>query len=389
MQKSKANSKLYILLMMGVVSAFGPFITDFYLPAFPALADYFDTTASQIQLSLTVGMVGLAVGQLIIGPLSDKYGRKMPLMLSLVVFCLSTLGCIYAPSIHAFILFRLLQGLSGAGGVVISKSIATDLYRDRELAQFYSMLTSVQGLAPICAPLVGSFLLSVTDWQGIFWVLLLIGLGLIISLIFFVESLSPDSRLQASIASTFTQYLPAMRNRLFMRYVLVQAFAMGVMFAYIASSPFIFQVHFGASAQVYGLCFGANAFAIMIGSLWAGKAADTQKVLRWGCVAFAAISLLVGLVLVFVHSLVAVEATLLVLMLSLGTILPTSTTLALDLERRNSGVASALLGFLMFLFGGMVSPLTGMGNMIHTTSIIIVACSLATLWFGVKTQAKV
>ena len=119
--KETLNSKLYILVVIGIVSAFGPFVTDFYLPALPVLAGYFDTTASLVQLSLTFSMVGLAVGQLVIGPLSDKYGRKKPLMASLVLFCISTIGCLYASDIYVFIFFRLLQGLSGAGGVVISK----------------------------------------------------------------------------------------------------------------------------------------------------------------------------------------------------------------------------------------------------------------------------
>ncbi len=383
-KKEKTNSKLYILLMVGIVSAFGPFVTDFYLPSFPSLMEFFHTTASRVQLSLTFSMVGLAVGQLFIGPLSDKYGRKMPLITSLVVFCLSTLGCLFATSIYAFIAFRLLQGLSGAGGVVISKSIATDLYKDRELAKFYSMLSSVQGLAPICAPVLGGFMMGLTDWKGIFWTLFLIGVLLIVLVSFFVESLDDDKRLKGGILSTFAHYLPVMRNGQFMRYVMVQAFAMSVMFSYIAASPFIFQVHFGASPQVYGICFGMNAVAIMMGSLMVGKMKDTKRALLKGCVSFAVASLLVGAALVYGTGMLEVEAALFVLLFCLGMILPTSTTLALDMERQNSGIASALLGFLMFFFGGILSPLTGMGNMIHTTSGIIIACSIATLYCNMR-----
>ena len=382
--KEKTNSKLYILLMVGIVSAFGPFVTDFYLPSFPSLMEYFGTTASRVQLSLTFSMVGLAVGQLIIGPLSDKYGRKMPLITSLVVFCLSTLGCLFATSIYTFIAFRLLQGLSGAGGVVISKSIATDLYKDRELAKFYSMLSSVQGLAPICAPVLGGFMMGLTDWKGIFWTLFLIGVLLIILVSFFVESLNDDKRLKGGILSTFAHYQPVIRNIRFMRYVMVQAFAMGVMFSYIAASPFIFQAHFGASPQAYGICFGMNAVAIMMGSLLVGKMKDTQQALLKGCISFATASLLVGVALVYGTGMYEVEGALFILLFCLGMILPTSTTLALDMERQNSGIASALLGFLMFLFGGILSPLTGMGNIIHTTSGIIIACSIATLYCDMR-----
>ncbi len=378
--KRKKNSKLYILLMVGIVSAFGPFVTDFYLPSFPSLMKYFCTTASRVQLSLTFSMIGLAVGQLIIGPISDKYGRKKPLIASLVIFCLSTLGCLYSDDIHVFIAFRLLQGLAGAGGVVVSKSIATDLYEGRQLAAFYSMLSSVQGLAPICAPVLGGFLMAITDWKGIFWVLLTIGILLIIGLLFFTESLSQDKRINGGILSTFALYKPVVGNTLFMRYVLVQAFAMGVMFSYISASPFIFQVHFGASPQVYGLCFGMNAVAIMVGSLMVGKAKEARKGLRCGCICFAMASVLVSLTLIYSESIYLAEMALFLLLFFLGMILPTSTTIALDMERQNSGIASALLGFLMFVFGGVLSPVTGLGNMIYTTSLVIVICSMATLY---------
>lgn len=374
MIKGTVNSKLYVLIVIGIVSAFGPFVTDFYLPALPVLAGYFDTTASLVQLSLTFSMVGLAVGQLIIGPLSDKYGRKKPLMISLVVFCVSTLGCLYAPDIYGFIFFRLLQGLSGAGGVVVSKSIATDLYKGNELARFFSMLSSVQGIAPVCAPVLGGVLLEVTDWKGIFWILMAIGLLLIVALAFFKESLDSEARQHGSVFSTFRYYLPLFRNAPFMRYVLVQAFAMGVMFTYIAASPFIFQEHFKMSPLAYSLCFGANAVGIMLGSLVVSLFRNATRALRMGTIGFGVMSLFVAAAFVFGSSAWAVEASLFVFLIFLGLILPSSTTLALDLERENSGNASALLGFLMFLFGGVLSPLTGLGNMLYTTSIIIVAC---------------
>lgn len=377
--KETLNSKLYILVVIGIVSAFGPFVTDFYLPALPVLAGYFDTTASLIQLSLTFSMVGLAVGQLVIGPLSDKYGRKKTLMASLVLFCISTIGCLYASDIYVFIFFRLLQGLSGAGGVVISKSIATDLYEGRELTRFFSMLSSVQGIAPVCAPVLGGVLLEVTDWKGIFWILVLIGILLIMALAFFKESLNNEQQ-HCGVFATFRNYIPVFQNAQFMRYVLVQAFAMGVMFTYIAASPFIFQEHFNMSPLAYSLCFGANAIAIMLGSLTVSLFHDATDALRVGSIGFGIMSLFVAAALFFSTSVWPVEVSLFVFMLFLGVILPSSTTLALDLERKNSGNASALLGFLMFLFGGVLSPLTGLGNMLYTTGIIIVACCIGT-WF--------
>lgn len=370
------NSKLYLLPVLGAISALGPFVTDFYLPSLPALAGYFTTTASLVQLSLTFSMIGLAVGQLFIGPMSDRYGRKSPLVWSMAVFCLATIGCLLSQNIHTFLFFRLLQGLAGAGGVVISKSIAADLYEGPELARFFSMLSAVQGLAPICAPILGGILLEHTDWRGIFVVLLGVGILMTLILLRFRESLAMEFRKTGSIGTTFRNYIPLLRNRRFMKYVMVQAFAMGVMFAYIAASPFIFQQHFGLSPLAYSLCFGINALAIMAGSLAVAKFHTANHALTIGVRGFLGTGCLVAVTLVW-GSVGVVETMLLVMLFFLGLILPSSTTLALELERHDSGNASAVLGFLMFLIGGVLSPLTGWGNILYSTAVIIVLCCIA------------
>ena len=372
----KQNSSLYILLLVGVVSAFGPFVTDFYLPALPAMGNYFNTSASMVQLTLTVSMVGLAVGQLFIGPLSDRYGRKTPLLASLVLFIASTVGCLGAQTVGVFILFRFLQGVAGAGGVVISKSIATDLYTGRRLARFFSMLSSVQGLAPICAPVLGGVLLLVTDWRGIFYVLLAIGMGVLLFTIPFRESLPKG--IGGSTLTAFRAYLPVLRNRVFMRYVGVQAMAMGVMFAYIGSSPFVFQEHYGLSPLAYSLCFGVNALGIMGGSLLILCFSQARRALRVGVTGFLGMSLVVAGVLLSGASVWVVEGAFFLLLVFLGMILPTSTTLALEPVRGSSGSASAVLGFFAFFVGGICSPLAGLGNMLVSTSVVIVVCAACT-----------
>lgn len=373
----KQNSSLYILILVGIVSAFGPFVTDFYLPALPALGSYFTTSASMVQLTLTVSMIGLAIGQLFIGPLSDRYGRKMPLIVSLILFILSTVGCLGSITIGQFLVFRFIQGIAGAGGVVISKSIATDLYEGKQLARFFSMLSSVQGLAPICAPVLGGLLLTVTDWRGIFQTLLVIGFLLLLTTTRFRETL--QTPVTDGLSAAFKAYLPVMRNRCFMRYVLVQAMAMGVMFAYIAASPFIFQEHYGLSPVVYSLCFGVNALGIMGGSLLIIRFKDVKVALSLGAKGFLFMSLIVAVLLIGNLSVWAVEAALFVLLVCLGMILPTSTTLALEPVRENSGNASAILGFLTFFVGGVCLPLAGLGNMLVSTSVIIVICAICTL----------
>lgn len=217
------------------------------------------------------------------------------------------------------------------------------LRRERAYSLF-SMLSSVQGIAPVCAPVLGGVLLEVTDWKGIFWILVLIGILLIMALAFFKESLNNEQQ-HCGVFATFRNYIPVFQNAQFMRYVLVQAFAMGVMFTYIAASPFIFQEHFNMSPLAYSLCFGANAIAIMLGSLTVSLFHDATDALRVGSIGFGIMSLFVAAALFFSTSVWPVEVSLFVFMLFLGVILPSSTTLALDLERKNSGNASALLGF--------------------------------------------
>ncbi len=373
------NSKLYLLILNGLIAAFGPFVTDFYLPALPQLGEYFRSSESLVQLSLTFGLVGLGVGQLIVGPLSDKFGRKKPLIYSMVIFCVATVGCLFSGNIGWFIFFRLIQGLSGAGGVVISRSIATDLYEGKDLTLFFTMLSAVQGLAPILAPVFGGLLLSVTDWEGIFYALLGIGIVILLILLFFRESLPVEGRKTVGVFASFVSFVPLVRNLRFMRFVLVQAFAMGVMFTYIAASPFIFQEHFGLTPTAYSLCFGANAFAIMLGNFAVALFPNALVALRFGSSAFCGLGLLVGVSLFLFPEIVLVEPLLFVLLFALGTMLPSSTSLALNIDRENSGSASALFGFLMFFFGGVLSPLTGIGNMLHSTAVIIALCSICAL----------
>jgi DHA1 family bicyclomycin/chloramphenicol resistance-like MFS transporter len=179
-QKNHPNGYIYLAILLGLLTAFAPFVTDFYLPALPSLTDYFNASASAVQMSLTMSMLGLACGQLFVGPISDKFGRKKLLIGSLVVFLLTTLLCLVAPGIVSFNLFRLFQGMAGSGGLVISRSVTTDSFRGKLLSKFLALVSAINGIAPVTAPVFGGILLKFTSWKGTFVALFLIGVALLI-----------------------------------------------------------------------------------------------------------------------------------------------------------------------------------------------------------------
>ena len=175
-QSKNGNSKFFLLTLLGMLTAFGPFVTDMYLPSLPSMGEYFKTTPSLVQLGLTASMIGLTAGQIFFGPLSDKYGRRSPLLAAMYLFIISTIGCIFAPTIEIFAILRLLQGIVGAGGIVISRSVATDMFTGKELAKTLAIIGAINGVAPV----IGGGLTEGIDWKGIFWVLLALGIILLL-----------------------------------------------------------------------------------------------------------------------------------------------------------------------------------------------------------------
>ncbi len=388
MKTDTRNSTTFLLISLGMASAMGPFVTDFYLPALPQLTTVFSTTSSAIQMSLTLCLIGLAIGQLFIGPISDKYGRKMPLIVSMVIFSLATLCCLLTTDIYIFLACRFLQGLSGAGGIVISKSVASDLHTGKELVHFFAVLGCVQGIAPICAPFLGGLLLSISDWQGIFYTLF--GIGIVLSLIFipFHESLPDERRQKGSIYSGLKHYKAFFTHKEFMVYMVILTLTQGILFIYISSSTFIFQQTYGLSALLYGVCFGLNSLAIMAGSLFAGRIGDPARALNvgeWGAfIAVIASAACIAAQLPFL----LIELSIWAMLFFMGIIFTMATTLALDLERNNAGSASALIGFFSFLAGGIAAPITGMGNMLYSTAGILAVFGLLLLGAGYYRRHK-
>ena len=369
------NSNVFLVILLGVLSAFGPFVVDLYLPSLPQLAQFFATTPSMTQLTLTTAMIGLAVGQLLLGPMSDKFGRKKPLILSLVIYIISTVCIIFSPNVETMIVLRVVQGLSSAGSVVISRAVATDLYRGREMTRFFGLLMTINGIAPIISPILGSLLLEYVSWKGVFVFLALIGLVVLVFCFRLKESLMPENRLSGSILSIFSTFGIIVKNRLFMSYVGIESFLLGAMFAYIAASPFILQSFYGLSAFAFSLCFGANGAALVIGSNIGGKLPN-RTALSLGVLGFFVAALYtIGLLLIQPYWFF-VEIGFFSMLLMMGLTFPAISSLAMESERQYAGSASALLGFSPFFLGSVVSPLVGMGNIFYSTAVVIFICGL-------------
>lgn len=376
---NKENSKVFLLVLLGMLSAFGPFVTDMYLPSLPAMAEYFSTNSSMVQLGLTTSMIGLALGQIFFGPLSDKYGRRPLLLASMGLFIISTVFCLFAPDIYTFVTLRLIQGIAGAGGIVISRSVATDKFSGKELAKMLAVIGAINGVAPVAAPVIGGLLTGSVGWKGIFVILLLIGVVLGIGCIRFRESLPSEKRSKTGVVSTFRSFGVIVHNRRYMLYVLQFAFAQGILFAYIASSPFIVQQHYGFSPFAFSICFAVNAVAIGVAAALSVKFRRMETGTLTGCIGMMALSILIMAALYSGCNFWVYEILMFALLFMMGLTFTSSTTLALDCERRYVGAAAALLGALGFAFGGIVSPLVGLGNILVSTGITFVVCAVCSL----------
>ncbi|AVM60566.1 multidrug effflux MFS transporter [Haemophilus sp. oral taxon 036] len=385
----KTNSKAFLVILLGVLSAFGPFVVDLYLPSLPQLAQFFDTTTSMTQLTLTTAMIGLAVGQLLLGPMSDKFGRKIPLIISLLIYIISTILLIFSPNIETMIVLRAVQGLSSAGSVVISRAVATDLYRGREMTRFFGLLMMINGIAPIISPILGSLLLEYIGWKGVFFFLAIIGIVVLLFCLRLKESLIIEKRLKGSVLSTFFTFGKIIKNRLFMSYVGIESFLLAAMFAYISASPFILQSFYGLSAFTFSFCFGANGAALVMGANIGGKLSN-RTALSFGVLGFGGGVLYTISTLIIQPNWFLVEIGFFLMLLMMGLTFPAISSLAMESERQYAGSASALLGFTPFFLGGIVSPLVGIGNIFYATAVVILVCAFISLiiYFLIRTNIK-
>ena len=349
---------------------FGPLSLDMYLPALPELARSFRTPEANVQLTLTACMVGLSVGQLVVGPMSDAWGRKKPLVIGLIAYAATSLFCAVAPDVYSLTAARLLQGFAGAAGLVISRAMVRDLYEGDALTKFFSTLILVNGLGPILAPVLGGQLTRFMSWRGVFVVLTLIGVALLTAAVLGLKESLPEESRGASgggLSATLRTFQILVRDRAFMGFVLTGGFALAAMFAYISGSPFVLENIHGLSKQEFSFTFGTNALGIMIAGQVSGRLVGKvapARLLGAGLVmSFGGSTILLAATAVFGGNLAGTLVGLFLMVASVGVITPQVTALALSgYEPAVAGAASALIGTGQFLFGAVFAPLTGLGS---------------------------
>jgi MFS transporter, DHA1 family, multidrug resistance protein len=374
-----------LILLLGSLSAFGPLSNDMYLPALPQLANDLGVGASAAQLTLTTCLAGLAVGQLVSGPMSDRFGRRRPLLAGVVVYAVASAACAVAPSAAFLIVFRFVQGAAGGFGIAVSRAVARDLHSGDALARFLSTLMLVNGLAPILAPVVGAQVLRFTSWRGVFWVLAAIGAVLAVGTVLWLrETLPPELRTKGGFAETRRTVAELIGDRAFVGYLLVLAFSFGAMFAYIAGSSFVVETIHGGSPQLYSAIFALNGAGIVAASQVNRVMLRRTAVLRmlaFGVVASASGGFALLAVVVAGIGLAGIVPSLFVLVGSLGFILPNASALALAGHRSVAGSASGLIGIFQFAVGAAAAPLVGIGgtDSAYAMAIVIAVLSGASL----------
>ena len=381
------GARLFMAAILGFLAAMGPLCTDLYLPALPVMARELGGSASQMQLSITACLLGLSLGQIVLGPLSDSRGRKLPLLASLVVFIVTSFLCSRASGTAELVALRFLQGLAGSGGVVLSRAIACDLFRGTELTKFFSLLMLINGVAPVFGPVVGGQILGFFSWPAIFVFLSLCGIAQF-SLVFFGcrETLPAEKRVQGGMMASIHSMFRLFGNRTFVAYMLIQGFVMAGFFGYISASPFVLQNLYGLSAQQYAVCFGANGFGIMLFAQATGRlcsAYGDRTILLAGSVLSLVAAAVVAVVSVLHLPAACMIGALFLFVSCIGITTTTSFSLAIASQTGGAGSASGLLGVTSFVFGAVASPLVGLGGASSAVPMAVVAVltSLCVLYF--------
>lgn len=387
--KLQKDSRYYIFLVVYLVllSALGSFVNDMYTPALPSMCRFFGCSIPTAQMGMTMGMVGLALGQLILGPVSDRYGRKPVLIGALALFIVSAVVSVFSPTIHVFNLCRLFQGIGASGGYFLARTIPADVYSGRSLARLMALVGAINGIAPASAPVIGGFTADAFGWKGVFVVLAIFAAVILAVVPEMKESLSPSHRVTGGIRQSILGYKSLILNKSFIIHVYFKGTALGLLFAYISSSPFILQNHYGMTQTGYGLLIGFNALFMAAGSMVALKFKPLKKAAFTGSLILAAGVVGEAVALYCIHSIVIYEIFTILMVFALGLIFTTANTLAMNEGRSQAGEASSVLGISGYVVGAIVSPLVGLGNVLHSTAITYVILTVVIILFSLASRS--
>jgi len=378
------RQRLVYVIVLGALTALGPFTIDLYLPAFPAVEAAFNSTEAAVQLTLTATTIGFALGQLVVGPWSDKIGRRTPLIAATIVHIVASFGVALAPDMVWVGIFRVLQGVGAAGGGVVAMAMVRDLFGGLPLVRMLSRLALVSGLAPIIAPVIGSQLLLVMDWRGIFWFLTAYGIIVILAAIFFlVETLPKERREDKGHSTVGERYKALFSDRVFVGVAIVAGMTFSGLFAYLSASSFLFQDGFGFNAQQFGFLFAINSLGVVFGVQTSSRLAKYFGP-QWILLG-AVIGMLVSATAIVALDLAGAGLTGIVIPLwffiaSCGFAFPCQQVLALANHGGEAATAASLMGAINFGLAGAISPLVGLlGISAHTMGMVMGVTSIVSL----------
>lgn len=368
-----------LLFGLALLSAAAPFATDMYLPALPLIVEDLDTTQAMVQLTLSGFMLGLAVGQLIVGPISDATGRKKLLVGGAGIALAASIVAALSPNIEILIFCRLLQGLGSGACIVLARAVIPDLAVGKKAAKAFALMMTIQGIAPVAAPVLGGLLVSPIGWRGLFWVLAGVNVAQLLVAVFLVrESRPPEEHTEASLRGIFGNYLYVLKNPAFRGYTIAFAFGFAAMFCYISASPFVVQEQMGLSVGAFTAFFAVNSLGLVAANMVNAKLIDhfePHTILRGAQLLLAVFTVALLIAVNLTLSPWVIFPLVFLCISQIAPILGNSTALGTGAVRERAGSGSAVMGFLQFGLAAVVSPVMGLGpNAALTMSIGMVVC---------------
>ncbi|WP_160718789.1 Bcr/CflA family efflux MFS transporter [Bacillus sp. USDA818B3_A] len=390
------KQRLGLAFLLSMLGMLGPFNIDMYLPSFPSIGQDFGTRASLVQLSLTACLIGLAIGQIIVGPISDARGRRKPLFISISLFAVSSLLCALAPNIVTLVAARFLQGITASSGIVLSRAVVRDVFSGKELTKFFALLMVINSTAPMIAPMTGGaiLLLPFASWHTIFYFLFFLGIFIVLVAAFRLpETLPVEKRIPSSVGHSLRTIGNLFKDRSFIGYALIVGFVHGGSFAYVSGTPFVYQGIYDVSPQAFSILFGINGLAIITGSYLIGRFAgiiSERNLLRTAVITAVCATSFLLVMTVVEGPLAAIVIPIFIYMTTMGMILTSSFTLAMEKQGARAGSASAVLGMLPLLIGSLVSPLVGINETtaVPMGAILFLTSSIGCIFFFTLTKKK-